>query len=127
MLTEHSIKYILYSLHLSVWAPANATKNSSLPVKVWIYGGNGYEGASSDPLYNGCGIATNAIVVSMNYRLGPIAWLTLGSPSNITGNYGILDILMALHWVQENIASFGGNNVFIISLNLITNVYIGHY
>ncbi|CAF1117956.1 unnamed protein product [Adineta steineri] len=108
-------------LHLNVWAPANTTQNSSLPVKVWIYGGNGYEGSSSDPLYNGCGIATDAVVVSMNYRLGPLGWLTLGAPLNFTGNYGVLDVLMALQWVQENIASFGGNKVFIISLNLITN------
>ncbi|CAF1412588.1 unnamed protein product [Adineta steineri] len=98
-------------LYLNVWAPANATKNSSLPVKVWIYGGGGYIGSSSDPLYNGCAIATNAIVVSMNYRLGPLGWLTLGAPLNFTGNYGVLDVLMALQWIQENIASFGGNNV----------------
>jgi carboxylesterase type B len=63
----------------------------------------------------------------MNYRLGPLGWLTLGQPSNLTGNYGVLDILMALQWVQENIASFGGNNVLIISLNLTTNGYLGHY
>jgi carboxylesterase type B len=111
MLTEQSLQYIFYSLYLNVWAPVNATKNSLLPVKVWIYGGGGYIGSSADPLYNGCGIATNAIFVSMNYRLGTLGWLTLGSPANFTGNYGVLDILLALHWVQENIASFGGNNV----------------
>jgi carboxylesterase type B len=80
-------------------------------VKVWIYGGGGYIGTSADPLYNGCGIATNAIVVSMNYRLGPLGWLTLGPNPSFTGNYGVLDVLLALQWVQENIASFGGNNV----------------
>jgi acetyl esterase/lipase len=111
ILTEQSLQYIFYSLYLNVWAPANATNTSSLPVKVWIYGGAGYIGTSADPLNNGCGIATNAIVVSMNYRLGPLGWLTLGPPVNFTGNYGVLDILMALQWVQENIASFGGNNV----------------
>jgi carboxylesterase type B len=104
-----------------VWGPAKATKKSLLPVKVWIYGGAGYIGSSSNPLYNGCGIATNAIVVSMNYRLGPLGWLTLGSPANFTGNYGVLDVLMALQWVQENIASFGGNNVWIISLKINRN------
>jgi carboxylesterase type B len=104
-----------YSLYLNVWAPANATQNSSLPVKVWIYGGGGYIGTSSDPLSNGCAIATNAIVVSMNYRLGPIGWLTLGPPANFTGNYGILDVLLALQWVQDNIAAFGGNKVCAVS------------
>lgn len=80
-------------------------------MKVWIYGGGGYIGTSSNPLNNGCAIATNAIVVSMNYRLGTFGWLTLGPPTNFTGNYGVLDILMALQWIQENIGSFGGNNV----------------
>jgi len=115
MLTEQILQSISYSLYLNVWGPANATVNSSLPVKVWIYGGGGYIGSSSDPLYNGCAIATNAIVVSMNYRLGPLGWLTLGPQLNITGNYGILDILMALQWVQENIAAFGGNTVWRVS------------
>lgn len=81
-------------------------------MKVWIYGGGGYVGSSFSPLYNGCGIATNAVVVSMNYRLGTLGWLTLGPPSNLTGNYGILDVLAALKWVQANIASFGGNRVY---------------
>jgi carboxylesterase type B len=80
IITEGSVQNILFSLYLNVWAPANTTANSSLPVKVWIYGGGGYIGTSADPLYNGCGIATNAIVVSMNYRLGPLGWLTLGAP-----------------------------------------------
>jgi carboxylesterase type B len=85
--------------------------NSSLPVKVWIYGGAFYAGSTYDPMYNGCGIATNAIVVTMNYRLGPLGWLTLDSSLNLTGNYGVLDVLMALQWVQDNITSFGGNKV----------------
>ncbi|CAF1245704.1 unnamed protein product [Adineta steineri] len=113
-------------LHLNVWAPANATQNSSLPVKVWIYGGNGYEGSSSDPLYNGCGIATDAIVVSMNYRLGPLGWLTLGAPLNFTGNYGVLDVLMALQWVQENIASFGGNKSTVLLFGQATGGLLAH-
>ena len=94
-----------------MWAPINATKDSLLPVKVWIYGGSFYTGSSSDPLYNGCGLAATSIVVSMNYRIGPIGWLTLDSGTNFTGNYGILDILMSLQWIHENIASFGGNPV----------------
>jgi carboxylesterase type B len=111
MITEESFENLLFSLYLNVWAPSNATLNSFLPVKVWIYGGGGYIGTSADPLYNGCAIATNAILVSINYRLGPFGWLTLGSPLNFTGNYGVLDVLLALQWVQTNIGSFGGNNV----------------
>ncbi|CAF0902735.1 unnamed protein product [Rotaria sordida] len=116
--TNQAPTYSEDCLYLNVWAPAKATDKSLLPVKVWIYGGGGYVGSTSDPLYNGCGIATNAVVVSMNYRLGPLGWLTLGPPASFTGNYGILDVLMALQWVQENIASFGGNNVWTISLNI---------
>ena len=74
-----------------MWTPANATQGSLLPVKVFVHGGSGYAGSSSDPSYNGCGIATDAVVVTMNYRLGPLGWLTLGQSSNITGNYGLLD------------------------------------
>ncbi|CAF0842454.1 unnamed protein product [Adineta steineri] len=113
-------------LYLNVWTPANATKDSLLPVKVWIYGGGGYIGSSSDPLYNGCAIATNAIVVSMNYRLGPLGWLTLGAPLNFTGNYGVLDVLMALQWIQENIASFGGNNKTVLLFGQSTGGIIAH-
>lgn len=100
-----------FSLYVDVWTPSNATKDSKLPVKVWVYGGSNTEGGISDPLYDGCTIADEgAILVSINYRLGPIGFLGLDS-AGIYGNQGIQDILLALEWVQSNIATFGGDTV----------------
>ncbi|CAF1542867.1 unnamed protein product [Rotaria magnacalcarata] len=124
-----SVETNLYSedcLYLNVWAPVNVTINSSLPVKVWIYGGVFYAGSTYDPLYNGCNIATNAIVVTMNYRVGPLGWLTLNSSLGLTGNYGILDVLMALQWIQDNIASFGGNKTTVLLFGQSAGATIAH-
>ena len=94
------------SLYLDVWKPANATAGSALPVRVWIYGGANSAGGISDPLYDGCNIASgDAMLVSINYRLGPLGFLALDS-AGIAGNQAIQDILLALEWVQENIAAF---------------------
>lgn len=99
------------SLYLDVWVPPNATSTSSLPVKVWIYGGSETAGGISDPLYDGCNLAMdNTLVVSINYRLGPLGWLALQS-AGIGGNMGLQDILLGLSWVQSNIAAFGGDPV----------------
>ncbi|KAH8887240.1 alpha/beta-hydrolase [Thozetella sp. PMI_491] len=95
-------------LYLNVWKPAGATPSSKLPVKVWIYGGSNQVGSSADPTYNGCFSAVDAIVVSMNYRLGPLGYLALSS-LGLSGNYAISDLLMAVRWVQDNIAAFGGD------------------
>ncbi|PCG98453.1 Carboxylesterase, type B [Penicillium occitanis (nom. inval.)] len=96
-------------LYVDVWTPSEATKDSKLPVKVWVYGGSNTEGGISDPIYNGCTIADEgAILVSINYRLGPIGFLGLDS-AGIYGNQGIQDILLALEWVQNNVAAFGGD------------------
>lgn len=99
------------SLYLDIWRPANATSDSNLPVKVWLYGGGNAAGGISDLMYNGCELAaTDAVVVSVNYRLGPFGWLSLLS-ANLTGNFGLQDQLLALQWVQDNIADFGGDPV----------------
>lgn len=99
------------SLYLDVWKPANATADSALPVRVWIYGGANSAGGISDPLYDGCNIASgDALLVSINYRLGPLGFLALDS-AGIAGNQATQDILLALEWVQENIAAFGGDPV----------------
>jgi para-nitrobenzyl esterase len=96
---------------LDVWAPSRATKGSKLPVKVWIYGGSETEGSISDPLYDGCNTADGgSILVTINYRLGPLGFTALSS-AGIHGNQGIQDILLGLQWVQENIAAFGGDPV----------------
>ena len=99
-----------YSLYLNVYAPANATSDSRLPVKIWLYGGAFINGGSTSPLYNGCFASGDAIIVTVNYRLGPLGYLALEN-TTLSGNYGLLDQLQAIAWVHENIAAFGGNNV----------------
>ena len=84
-----------HSLFLNVFAPSNATNSSSLPVKVWLYGGGNESGGIADPLYDGCNAATNAVLVSVNYRLGPLGWLALNS-AGLTANNALLDQLLAL-------------------------------
>ncbi len=98
------------SLFLDVWVPSNATASSGLPVKVWVYGGSDETGGISDPLYNGCFSATDAVIVAINYRLGPLGWLSL-QRLGLSGNFGLQDQLLGLQWVQDNIAAFGGDPV----------------
>jgi para-nitrobenzyl esterase len=99
-------------LTLNIWAPADARH---APVFFWIYGGALWNGASSDPLYDGAQLAERGVVVvSINYRLGVLGWLALPqlsaqSPRGISGNYGLLDQIRALNWVHRNISAFGGD------------------
>ncbi|OTA90670.1 hypothetical protein M434DRAFT_13772 [Hypoxylon sp. CO27-5] len=95
-------------LFVDIWAPASATPDSKLPVKVWLYGGSNEGGGISDPTYNGCFSAADSIVVSVNYRLGPLGFLAL-EDLGLTGNYGLQDQLLALRWVQDNIVGFDGD------------------
>ncbi|KAJ5899519.1 hypothetical protein N7495_004263 [Penicillium taxi] len=96
-------------LYLDIWAPSTATQDSKLPVKVWVYGGSETEGSVSDPLYDGCNTAeAGSILVSINYRLGPLGFMALET-AGIHGNQGIQDLILGLEWVQENIAAFGGD------------------
>lgn len=101
-------------LYLNVWRPAKP-KAEKLPVLVWIHGGGYTMGAASQPLYDGESLASKGVVVvSMNYRLGPFGFLAHPAlskehPHKSSGNYGILDQIEALRWVQRNIASFGGD------------------
>lgn len=94
-------------LNLNVWSPDTAT--SGLPVFVWIHGGGFQIGAGSDPIYDCASFARDGIVaVSINYRLGAQGYLYVdGEPG--AGNFGMLDQVAALEWVQENIAAFGGD------------------
>lgn len=99
-------------LFLNVWAPAE-TRNA--PVLVWIHGGSLVNGSGSDAVYDGSRFAERGIiVVSINYRLGPLGWmahpaLSAESPHNISGNYGLQDQIQALRWVRRNIRAFGGD------------------
>ncbi len=100
-------------LYLNIWAPEKVDK--PLPVMVWIHGGGFTIGASSLRFYDGLTLAQQGVVlVSLNYRLGPFGFfghpaLTAESDHHISGNYGLLDQIAALHWVQNNIAQFGGD------------------
>ena len=98
------------SLYLNVFAPTSASADSKLPVKIFVYGGSFVVGGTSDPLYNGCNTATDAIVVTVAYRLGPLGFLALEG-TNIAGNQAIQDVVMGAQWVQDNIAAFGGDPV----------------
>jgi para-nitrobenzyl esterase len=99
-------------LTLNVWAPAGARK---LPVMVWIHGGALVGGSGSETLYDGAKLARHGIIfVSINYRLGLLGFLahpalSAESPRHLSGNYGLLDQIAALHWVRDNIAAFGGD------------------
>ncbi|KAH8881809.1 alpha/beta-hydrolase [Thozetella sp. PMI_491] len=95
-------------LFIDIWAPANATMDSKLPVKVWLYGGGNTAGGVSFPLYDGCNSDTAAVHVSFNYRLGALGFLVAES-AGLLGNYGLQDQILALRWVQENIEAFGGD------------------
>ncbi|KAM6987714.1 acetylcholinesterase-like [Tautogolabrus adspersus] len=102
-------------LYLNVWTPRfNKTQNNNLalaPVLVWIYGGGFNGGTSSLDIYDGRFFSKSegVVVVSMNYRLGPWGFLSLPDNKNIRGNAGLLDQRLALQWVVDNIAAFGGD------------------
>ncbi|MDP5172270.1 MAG: carboxylesterase family protein [Bacteroidia bacterium] len=101
-------------LTLNVWTPAT-TATEKLPVFVWIYGGGFVSGGSAVPIYDGEEFAKKGVVfVSVNYRVGIFGFfshpdLTAESPFHASGNYGLMDQLAALRWIQKNIAAFGGN------------------
>lgn len=99
-------------LTLNIWTPADA---DNAPVFVWIHGGALTGGYASDPMYDGTRLAEAGIVaVSINYRLGVMGYLahpelSAESPEGVSGNYGLLDQIEALRWVQRNIGAFGGD------------------
>ncbi|MBL8206232.1 MAG: carboxylesterase family protein [Blastocatellia bacterium] len=101
-------------LCLNVWTGAK-TANEKRPVLVWIHGGAFYEGSGEIITYDGEELAKKGVVVvTINYRLGIFGFythpeLTKESPNHSSGNYGLLDCVAALQWVQKNIAAFGGD------------------
>jgi len=101
-------------LFLNVYTPASAKKKSDLPVMFWIHGGGYSGGASSEPRHNGDFLPTKGVVlVTINYRLGVFGFLATADLANdadgTAGNYGLMDMVAALHWVKDNIKGFGGN------------------
>ena len=101
------------SLYLNVWKPEGDV--SGLPVLVYIHGGSLTSGQPSYNQYNGEALARKGIVVvNFAYRLNVFGYyaseeLAAESPNGTTGNYGLLDQIAALRWVQENISAFGGD------------------
>ncbi|MEK7833060.1 MAG: carboxylesterase family protein, partial [Acidobacteriota bacterium] len=101
-------------LCLNVWTGAK-NANEKRPVFVWIHGGAFSEGSGEVATYDGEELAKQGlIVVTINYRLGAFGFfshpeLTKESPHHASGNYGLLDCVAALQWVQKNIAAFGGD------------------
>ena len=101
-------------LFLNVWTPARAASDR-LPVMVWIHGAGLTGGSGSEPRYDGEQLSKKgAVVITINYRLGPFGWLahpelTKESGQKASGNYGLMDAIAALQWVQKNAAAFGGD------------------
>lgn len=101
-------------LYLNVWTPAKSDREK-LPVLVYVFGGGFQNGDGSEPRYDGENMARHGIVaVSINYRTNIFGFfvhpeLTKESPHHAAGNYGLLDQVAALQWVQKNIAAFGGD------------------
>jgi para-nitrobenzyl esterase len=101
-------------LVLNVWRPSSAEPGGALPVLVWIHGGGYVNGGSSAAVYDGTHFARQGlVVVSLNYRLGRFGFFAhpalIAAAEDPVGNYGYLDQLAALRWIQRNIAAFGGN------------------
>jgi para-nitrobenzyl esterase len=102
-------------LYLNIWRPA--THQGGLPVIVFIHGGSDVSGYTADPVYDGAALAkaANAVVVTVNYRLGIFGFLNVPQlktgmdADEDSGNFALLDIIKALQFVNRNIAYFGGN------------------
>ena len=101
-------------LYLNVWTPAKSASDR-IPVLVWIYGGGFGAGATSERNYSGENLAKKGVVlVSIAYRVGQLGFLahpelSSESPNHSSGNYGLLDMIAGLQWIQKNISAFGGD------------------
>jgi para-nitrobenzyl esterase len=101
-------------LYLNIWSPSKSPKDK-LPVFVWIYGGGFSSGSAACAVYDGEEMSKKGIIfVSINYRVGVLGFLVhpdLNSESenNVSGNYGLLDQIAALKWINRNIEAFGGD------------------
>lgn len=115
-------------LYLNVWTPADRAPDAALPVLVFLHGGGNVYGSTAEPLsaalsieaegvlYDGARLAArgDVVVVTVNYRLGVLGYLThafldAANDTGTSGNYGLMDQILALAWVQDHIAAFGGD------------------
>jgi para-nitrobenzyl esterase len=101
-------------LYLNVWTPAKSAKEK-LAVFVWIYGGGFSSGSAACAVYDGEEMSKKGIIfVSINYRVGVLGFLahpelSSESENKVSGNWGLLDQIAALRWIQKNIEAFGGD------------------
>ena len=102
-------------LYLNIWAPETAS-NEPLPVMVWVHGGGNATGYAGQYDYSQLTAQEDVIVVALNYRLGPMGWFshealrdTAETELDESMNFGLLDLMQGLEWVQTNIAAFGGD------------------
>lgn len=102
-------------LYLNVWTKKPGKTDAKLPVAIWIFGGGMREGWGSEPEFDGQEWANKDVVlVSFNYRVGPFGFfahpeLSAEDPEHATGNWGTLDQIEVMKWVQKNIEQFGGD------------------
>jgi para-nitrobenzyl esterase len=102
-------------LFLNVWAPPGTEAGDGKPVMVWVHGGAYIFGSGSQPLYDGRALAAggDVIVVTVNYRMGAFGFLDLSGTESggrrFDTNLGMRDVVLALQWVRDNIAAFGGD------------------
>ena len=105
-------------LYVNIFAPAESSPASRLPVMYWIYGGGNVGGHNAAPDYDGSVLAQKykIIVVAINYRVGLMGWFMHPafagpdtSAANRSGNWGTLDTIRGLEWVRDNISAFGGD------------------
>jgi para-nitrobenzyl esterase len=102
-------------LYLNVWTPKGAHTGARIPVMVYIYGGGFSAGSASSPPSSGIGLASKGVIfVAGNYRVGPFGFmahpdLDKENAAGASGDYGMLDQVAVLKWVQKNIARFGGD------------------
>jgi para-nitrobenzyl esterase len=102
-------------LYLNIWQPSNGADN--LPVIVFVHGGSNVSGYTADPVYDGAVLAkaANAVVVTVNYRLGIFGFLNLpqlkgsGDANTDSGNFALLDVIKALQFINHDISKFGGD------------------
>ncbi|CAM4543355.1 fatty acyl-CoA hydrolase precursor, medium chain-like isoform X1 [Lepidochelys kempii] len=95
-------------LYLNIYTPAHSNEKAKLPVMVWIHGGGLSMGGAS--MFDGSGLSAseNLVVVTIQYRLGITGFFSTGD-EHAHGNWGFLDQVAALQWIQENIKHFGGD------------------
>jgi para-nitrobenzyl esterase len=123
-------------LYLNVWrpTPASSTTSRRKPVMVWIHGGGFVEGYGAAKQYDATHLAlsADAVVVTVNYRVGALGFLAAAAlddadARHVSGNYGLLDLQMALRWVAKEIDGFGGDpgNVTVMGESAGANAVLG--